>query len=139
MIRENEVKADLKKYRIYWIVMLVLFTIFAIVLVRTVNKSNEQELAEISKTNVIAAQREVRAEVARDSAKTELKVTNAKLLELEKQLTATNTTLLRMENSFSNSYLELTKLKLNEKEFTNINASPSEQLMYVSEYKHTEY
>ena len=139
MIREKTISADLKRYRVYWIVMLALFTIFAIVIVNTVQKSNEQELAEITLINQGLAKKELEAKLARDSAKIEVAVTNSKLLQLEKNLLNTNNTLLRMESNFSNSYNQLIKIKLNEKEFVNPNASPTEQFIYVSGYKHKEF
>lgn len=139
MIREKTISADLKRYRVYWIVMLILFTIFAVVIVKTVQKSNEEELAEIALSNKAAVKREIEAKLARDSAKVQLNVTNNKLLQLEKNLLNTNNTLLRMENSFSNSYEQLIKFKLNEKEFINPNASPTEQSTYISSYRYKEF
>lgn len=139
MIRERTIKADLKRYRVYWFVMLLLFTIFVIVVVRTVHKTNEQEIAEIMAANVISAKREAQAKADRDSAKVQRDITNKKLEVLQNNLNNTNNAILRMENDFSNSYEQLIKFKLDEKQFVNPNASPTEQFIYVSGYRHKEF
>jgi hypothetical protein len=138
MDNNKEVLIDLKRYKIYWIVMLVLFFIFSMVVVSSINKANEKELAKIEEANKKAELREMNSKIKADSASTESKLLNSKVSGLEKQLSDQNKILNRMDLNYSKSINELINLK-NEKDYIPTNVSADEQFKFITNYKYTEY
>ena len=135
---EKEVLIDLKRYKIYWVIMLILFLIFSVVVVRQINKSNEQEIAKIEEANRKAEVRELVATAKGEAAKKEAELLNNKVSGLETQLEAQNKILLRMDANYSKSMNELINLK-NEKDYIPTNVSADEQLKFITNYKYSEY
>lgn len=138
MDNNKEVLIDLKRYKIYWIVMLILFLIFSIVVVRSINNANEKEIAKIEEANKKAERRELEATIKADSATKESRMLFNKVSGLEDQLSSQTKLLNKIESGYNKSLNELIKIK-DEKVYIPNNVSSTEQFKFISDYKYSEY